>query len=152
MTSTISTSLFPTTMQLARGLGKNAREKLDHIQSRFSSQGGTSAEDQPGTHISSRDGGGSLPPADFPTQADFFKFRKQRGVNFGALYIVPVPINPSNFFQARGLCWRAGLQIAHFGKLTHPAKATTISPGEHMPEKFYRTIGEIGSLRAIGPG
>lgn len=70
-------------------LKKTIDEKLDHIESRFSSQDGASA-DQPGSHISSRDGGRRFHPADFPTQADFFKFRKQRGVNFGALYTVPI--------------------------------------------------------------
>ena len=68
----------------------------------------------------------------------------------------PVPIryhsNPSNFFQAPGLCWNDGLQIVHFGRHTHPVKVTSTLPAEHMPAKFYRTIGEIGSLKAIGPG
>lgn len=74
---------------MLRKLGKTVREKLDHVESRFSSQDGASV-DQPGSHISSRDGRGRLHPADFPTQVDFFKFRKQRGVNFGAVYTVPI--------------------------------------------------------------
>jgi len=137
---------------MLRKLGKTVREKLDHVDSRFSSQGSPSA-DQPGSHFPSRDGGALL-PADFPTKADFFRFRKQRGVNLGALYVVPIRwgFNAANLSQARGLCWRGGLQIAHFGKPTHPGKVTSISPVEHMPEKFYRTIGGIGSLKVIGPG
>ena len=144
-------SIFAATTMLRR-LGKTVREKLDHVESHFSSQGSPSV-DQPGSHFPSRDGGG-LQPADFPTKADFFKFRKQRGVNLGALYVVPIrwDLNASNLSQARGLCWRNGLQIAHFGKLTHLGKATSISPGEHMPEKFYKSIGKIGSLKVIGPG
>ena len=75
---------------MLRKFGKTVREKLDHIESPLSSQHGGSA-DSSGSHTSSRDGGGRLPiPADFPRQPDFFKFRKQRGVNFGALYTVPI--------------------------------------------------------------
>lgn len=71
-------------------LGKTVRDKLDHIESRLSSQERPGA-DQPGSHFSPRHGGGYLPPAaDFPTQADFFMFRKQRGVNLGALYVFPI--------------------------------------------------------------
>ena len=81
-------SAFAITTMLHK-LGNTVRGKLDHIQSRLSSQDGASA-DQPGSHISSRDGGVPLHSADFPTQADFFRFRKQRGVNFGALYSVPI--------------------------------------------------------------
>lgn len=77
-------SLHCTTM--LRKFGKTVREKLDHIESRFSTQESSSV-DQPGSHLFSRHGGGHIPPAaDFPTQEDFFRFRKQRGVNLGALY------------------------------------------------------------------
>jgi hypothetical protein len=110
---------------MLRKLRKTVREKLDHVDSRLSSPQDDASVGQPGSHIVSRDGGG-LQPADFPTQTDFFKFRKQ--------------------------CWNAGLQIAPFGKLTHPGKVTSTSPGEHMPERFCRTIGEIGSLKVTGPG
>ena len=74
---------------MLRKLGKSVRGKLDHIEPRLFSQDGASA-DQPGSHISSRSGGSRFHPADFPTRADFFKFRKQRGVNLGALYTVPI--------------------------------------------------------------
>ena len=75
---------------MLRKLGKTVREKLDHIESRLSSQEGSST-DQPGSHFFSRHGEGNfLPTADFPTQADFFRFRKQRGVNLGALYVSPI--------------------------------------------------------------
>ena len=73
---------------MLRDLGKTVRDKLDHIESRLSSRDGGSVE-QPGSHLSSRHGGENQ-PADFPTQADFFKFRKQRGVNLGALYVSPI--------------------------------------------------------------
>jgi hypothetical protein len=138
---------------MLRKLRKTVREKLDHVDSRLSSPQDDASVGQPGSHIVSRDGGG-LQPADFPTQTDFFKFRKQRGVNLGALYAVPIrkDFNATNLFQAPGLCWNAGLQIARFGKLTHPGKVTSTSPGEHMPERFCRTIGEIGSLKVTGPG
>jgi len=81
MTSTpAQLSLRCTTM--LRKFGKTVREKLDHIESRA---------DQPGPHSSSRHGGGHHPtPGDFPTQGDFFKFRKQRGVNLGASPTFPI--------------------------------------------------------------
>ena len=78
---------------MLRKFGKSVREKLDHIESRLSSQDSqeSSSADPPGSHFLSRDGGGFLPPAaDFPTRADFFRFRKQRGVNLGALYGIPI--------------------------------------------------------------
>ena len=80
---------------MLRKFGKSVRGKLDHIESRVSSQDDASA-DQPGSHISSWDGGLPLHSADFPTQADFFRFRKQRGVNFGALYSgsYQIPLKP----------------------------------------------------------
>jgi len=75
---------------MLRKFGKTVREKLDHIESRLPSQE-SSSTDQPGTQLSYRDGGDILPPAtDFPTGADFFRFRKQRGVNLGALYGIPI--------------------------------------------------------------
>jgi len=77
---------------MLRKFGKTVREKLDHIESRLPSQE-SSSTGQPGTQLSSyRDGGDSIlpPAADFPTRADFFRFRKQRGVNLGALYGIPI--------------------------------------------------------------
>jgi len=74
---------------MLRKLGKTVREKLDHIESRLSSQESSSA-DQPGSLFFSRDGGFIPPAADFPTRADLFRFRKQRGVNLGALYGFPI--------------------------------------------------------------
>ena len=73
-------SLCCTTM--LRKFGKTVRGKLDHIESRA---------DKPGPQSSSRHGGNELPtPGDFPTQGDFFKFRKQRGVNLGASPTFPI--------------------------------------------------------------
>lgn len=70
---------------MLRKFGKTIREKLDHTESRLSSA------DQPGSHFSARHGGGGLlPTADFPTKVDFFRFRKQRGVNLGAVYAFPI--------------------------------------------------------------
>lgn len=91
MTSTFPhlSSIFAAATTMLRKFGKTVHEKLDRIESCFTSQDGAAAG-QPGSHFSSRDGGGRLHPADFPTQADFFKFRKQRGVNLGALYTVPI--------------------------------------------------------------
>ena len=85
--------LFPSPSILAattmlRKFGNTVREKLDHIESHFPARDGTSAG-QSGSHIFSRDGGGHR-LTDFPTEADFFRFRKQRGVNLGALYTVPI--------------------------------------------------------------
>ena len=136
-------SLCCTTM--LRKFGKTVREKLDHIESRA---------DQPGPHSSSRDGGNNSPtPGDFPTQGDFLKFRKQRGVNLGCVAYLPYQMRlVSNCFQARGLCWRGGLQIIRFGKLTRRGKVISTLPVGHAPERFCRTIGEIGSLKMIGPG
>jgi len=71
-----------------RKFGKTVREKLDRIESRLSRE--SASTDQPGSHFPSRDGGSHLPPGDFPTEADFFRFRKQRGVNLGALYGSPI--------------------------------------------------------------
>ena len=102
---------------MLRKLGKTVREKLDHVESRLSSRESAST-DQPGSNLVSRRGGTHLPSADFPTQADFFRFRKQRGVNLGASPGFPIRYDSHlNCFQAHGLCWRSGLQIARFGKL-----------------------------------
>lgn len=75
---------------MLRKFGKTVREKLDHVEPRMSSLQDGASMDQPRSHIFSRDGGGGLQSADFPTQGDFFKFRKQRGVNLGAVYAVPI--------------------------------------------------------------
>ena len=79
---------------MLRKFGKTVRETLGHIESRLSPQEGSSVG-QPGSHSFSRHGGKNLPPtADFPTQEDFFRFRKQRGVNLGALYVFSYQIGP----------------------------------------------------------
>ena len=139
---------------MLRKFGKTVREKLDHIESRMTFQENASA-DQPGSHFSSRHGGSEPPtPGDFPTQGDLFKFRKQRGVNLGASPTLPIRFDRlvSNCFQARGLCWRGGLQIVRFGKLIRRGKVISTSLVGHAPERFCMTIGEIGSLKVIGPG
>ena len=131
---------------MLRKFGKTVRGKLDQIESRAG---------QPGPYSSSRHGGSEPPtPGDFPTQGDLFKFRKQRGVNLGASPTLPIRFDRlvSNCFQARGLCWRGGLQIVRFGKLIRRGKVISTSLVGHAPERFCMTIGEIGSLKVIGPG
>lgn len=85
-------SLCCTTM--LRRFGKPDREELGHIESRAN---------EPGPHFASRDGENQPPPGDFPTQGDFFRFRKQRGVNLGASESSAFPIRCESYLTASRL-------------------------------------------------